>query len=84
MDTFWSSSEILGYFLIECKAKAKDKIEGVDQNICTRVYLLIYLLIRTSLISLNGLEQNFQLSGFAMGRAFAEVPVEDVTLDWGC
>ena len=50
-------------------------------------YLLIYLLIRASLISPNGPKQNFQLSGFAMGRAFAEVTyslVEDVTLDWGC
>ena len=47
-------------------------------------YLLIYLLIRASLISLNGPKQIFQLPGFAMGRAFAEVPVEDVALDWGC
>ena len=26
----------------------------------------------------------FQASGFAMGRAFAEVPVDDVALDSGC
>ena len=29
-------------------------------------------------------QAGFQASGFAMGRAFAEVPVEDVALDWGC
>jgi len=26
----------------------------------------------------------FQASGFAMGRAFAKVPVEAVALDWDC
>ena len=31
-----------------------------------------------------GFHAGFQASGFAMGRAFAEVPVEDVVLDWGC
>ena len=30
------------------------------------------------------LHAKFQASGFSMDRAFAEVPVEDMALDWGC
>ena len=26
----------------------------------------------------------FQTSGFAIGRAFAELPAEDAALDWSC